>query len=700
MTLKPDPAQPGLWVNPQWTAAQPGTFAVIAGVSEYKHLGEGAQPAANTYDLGQLAVSALTAHEVFRWLSEDYQLRGVPLACCWLLLSPTQAELKLRSEIGTHAVPATFAELRNAIGWWFKTMKDLPPEIAAQSRAFFFFSGHGLEIHQDHHVLLPADYLHPPVEAWDEAVSTSNLRKGLASLNVPHQLFFLDACRNGSADLRKKVLTGQRILNEDESAALNPALVAPILYATASGQRAFQQPDPGKGYSVFGTALLDGLAGKPDMELKTDSDLQAVNLYPLQAFLKQKTINLLAKEGMAALQPVKLSGIVDNLLVTLVEPPGPKIRGGFGRFSRRPTQASPPSPGGEQRAAAVEHEIDRRFTSTLEVTHSIDRELVMPNFAVGHEVFGSEYITEVWSAQRLRLIGLSSSDREFPREALVIHQIAHDSDTRQHRIEIAVREADPAGYWLQLRDQQEMAWSCILPGHGDPYLRGESARFLVEMENEYSSNGRRIVRMSANLSNRNPASLRAAAELWRRYTSGDVSESIRAYQEGVRNSPEIGDRDAVPLQRLLHGKQKSPLAAVVASLVLLRANRLDLVQDWVRNLANWFPDLPDGAVLLTEHLMRSRPLQRTELFDQSLIQDRLARGRLPFTGASYAFLTSILDRLEQESGWKYGLDRTAVATLRERVNNALAYLQPGGLFAVFSGFDPKMDPRDLLGPVI
>ena len=43
-----------------------------------------------TFGLGQLRVSALTAYEMFRWLSQGYRADGCPLAMCWLLLSPTR----------------------------------------------------------------------------------------------------------------------------------------------------------------------------------------------------------------------------------------------------------------------------------------------------------------------------------------------------------------------------------------------------------------------------------------------------------------------------------------------------------------------------------------------------------------------------------------------------------------------------------
>jgi len=64
------------------------------------------------------------------------------------------------------------------------------------------------------------------------------------------------------------------------------------------------------------------------------------------------------------------------------------------------------------------------------------------------------------------------------------------------------------------------------------------------------------------------------------------------------------EMDALFLEEVLRGKRESPLAATIAGLVLLRARRWDKLHDWLRNLANWFPHLPDGPVLWVEQLMR------------------------------------------------------------------------------------------------
>lgn len=432
MTLMPNDAEPGLWINPEWREDKPGTFAVVIGVSRYAHLDGGDAPAQETYGLGQLKVSALTAYQVFRWLESLYRVDGCPVAKCWLLLSPTNDELAHTEDIAQHLELPTIANCEKALGFWHHHMKNLLPTVAHDSRAIFFFSGHGLEVHQEQQILLPSDYLAPPSHNWNNAISTENLKNGLASLKVPYQFFFLDACRNDHKELRGKKISGRDILNEDEAALVSASRVAPLLYATASGQQAFQQPDPKKGISIFGQALLDGLHGTPDIELKCQDKLCSVNLYPLQSYVKQRVIELLTEAEAKVTQPVKLSGIVDNETITYLE------RSGI-------TAARPEPPTPRERALSVEKSLSEVFTESRDVSPSITRGTWAADFGIGHEIFGSERVTEIWSNQ-VKLYALGVRDWVIDPDALVLHKIERDKDTRSYRAEISISHEDELGH--------------------------------------------------------------------------------------------------------------------------------------------------------------------------------------------------------------------------------------------------------------
>src|SRR5579871_1921079 len=229
----------GVWINKDWTPGSPGTFAVIIGVSKYDHLDESQQ----AHHLGQLFVSATTAFSFFQWLEEGYRRTNCPMAMCWLLLSPTDDEIQFEPRLAANPCAPTFANCKTAIEHWWAEMSGLPQASAQKSRSIFFFSGHGVEVLEDRQVLLPRDYLRPPVSNENEALSTQNLSRGLKALRVPHHFFFLDACRN-DYETSIDVLEGSKILNEQKNRYNNPSCFVPLFYATAAGQQAWQPDNP------------------------------------------------------------------------------------------------------------------------------------------------------------------------------------------------------------------------------------------------------------------------------------------------------------------------------------------------------------------------------------------------------------------------------------------------------------------------
>lgn len=50
-------------------------------------------------------------------------------------------------------------------------------------------------------------------------------------------------------------------------------------------------------------------------------------------------------------------------------------------------------------------------------------------------------------------------------------------------------------------------------------------------------------------------------------------------------------------ESMLRGKVNDPWAAAVGAYLLLRLRRFDLMRDWPKNLADWWPNLADGSVI-------------------------------------------------------------------------------------------------------
>jgi hypothetical protein len=83
--------------------------------------------------------------------------------------------------------------------------------------------------------------------------------------------------------------------------------------------------------------------------------------------------------------------------------------------------------------------------------------------------------------------------------------------------------------------------------------------------------------------------------LWKKYELVNVAEAVAAAAAAA---------DMLMLEQILKSKVESPLSAVVAALVLLRARRWERLHNWLRNAANWDPYFPDGPILWVEQLLR------------------------------------------------------------------------------------------------
>ena len=85
-----------------------------------------------------------------------------------------------------------------------------------------------------------------------------------------------------------------------------------------------------------------------------------------------------------------------------------------------------------------------------------------------------------------------------------------------------------------------------------------------------------------------------------------AADSLLAYlnHDQLTDAKLMVQSPALAAERLLYEKTQNPLAAAAGAFALLRLDALDRLHDWTKNLAEWFPWLPDGLVVRAEHLAR------------------------------------------------------------------------------------------------
>jgi hypothetical protein len=617
--------------DPFWDGSTPGTLAVVIGASVYDHLPGGpGTPARDAYGLGQLAVSALTAHRFAEWLRDSYRLTGCPLSECWLLASPTAEEVAADPALGGVAA-ATFDNCADAIALWFQSSRRLTAAVARASRLVFFFSGHGMEMRQDEQLLLPGDYLRPPQEVVNRAINTGDLRQAMATSPVPVQLYFLDACRNDHPRLRQSGVTlrGTEVLNPVANAYANAELDAAVLYAATAGTQAFGPTAVADGLTLYGRALLEGLTEPPDPFVECDQVVCTVRMHHLQEYMNSRVAELLREFGASTRQRILLGGQSMARLVVA------EARGAEGA-------------GGGTRVPSV-RESERHGTVTQAVADVTTGSLV--GEVDGSDLFGDPDMSAVWAQRRLYR---ADDEAVTPDHALV------RVDQRGGRVyDLTVRiDGDPIGYVAEIGEPR-LRFRCLLP------WVGPGARYLLRLTRDESG---QLIDVACDLDSSSEGLLGRVADAWR-------ANQERSRLEAARMLP-----DAV-LEVVAAGAADSPLPAVVGGLLRLGLQE-HLPSGWTDDLLLHYPDWGDPAVLGAETQLR---VGVTTEEAAGLLQTLHATG-FPITGEAIGLLHGQLRFLLAQPG----LDEDARSrgeVLRKRVEPVFAHLQPGGLFPVLVDAD-------------
>ena len=663
MNLIRDDANPALWVNDQWEQGSPGTFAVVIGVSRYRHL----DFSARSFGLGSLYCSALTAHYVFQWLREQYRGPDLapdqprPLAKVGYLVAPTQAEIDIEPALGDAPVEPTRQACEEAIAWWDEALRSLSAENARRSSSVFFFSGHGIEVHPREQILLPSDYLAPPARNVNKGISTVHLHDGLGDLKLNEQLFFIDACRNDVDALRALNPRGETILNQPNADRTNYARIAALFHATASGQQAFQPTDPGEGPSLFGKALLEGLRGRPNIRLVGDGDRCTVNLLALNQFLKNRVAELLAERSATVLQPVTCRmDNVDDFPISVV--------------SRERATAVTRGDGvvGGLAAAGVR--------SMGEITEGL---LTLPVAADAAEYNVAETI---WSGAEI----YNFKDRTWraATEAAELGAVTRDQRGRVMRLDFWTREK--ARQWLRIRSGTG-SFAFVLPGdrRATPVYRLE---MILARTGRGRDRGFGIDQATLDLAPTGEDGLGYAAELWQIYSDHDLGTAAEALDMNM-------------LEELLHDKFLSPLGASVAGTVLLGTGSLWRMHTWARNLARFFPEWPEGPVLWAHQLIRQegevrRYRGRRGDFAVEEHEDPLPwlfeieRRGLPGLSDLMGIAIEVAEIQRRQLDDLPPDTRERLASVQQWLGEALRHFRPGGLFAGFHARNPdQLVPR-------
>lgn len=236
--------------------SEPGTHALVIGISAYQFLEGGDDVNADYEHLGlkQLSSAARSASEFAAWLLDGHNRPGLPLRSLRVLLAPAPGEIihtAVQSRMkGNHA--PTRVNVEQAIEDFMDASESHPENIAV-----VYVAGHGMQFTKDGAVLLLSDFGDPlhHRKKYTGAVDMTAFNKAMDKEDNAHaQFWFLDLCRGLAAD--KEEYDRLAGILEFDVIRSESVVASPIFFSSSSGQTAYGTPN---NVTLFNEVLMAGL---------------------------------------------------------------------------------------------------------------------------------------------------------------------------------------------------------------------------------------------------------------------------------------------------------------------------------------------------------------------------------------------------------------------------------------------------------
>lgn len=139
-------------------------------------------------------------------------------------------------------------------------------------------------------------------------------------------------------------------------------------------------------------------------------------------------------------------------------------------------------------------------------------------------------------------------------------------------------------------------------------------------------------------------------------------------------------------QQLMQDKMEDHAAAAIGGYYLLRFRQFEYLHDWTSNLANWFPDMADGAIIHAWFILTKGPWEYSEPINgdfRNWLLKAEKRG-IPLFSEGLKLLYEGLTQV-----WLHtNKTDTEVGRARSRVGKILVRLVPGQLYTTLDNYIP------------
>jgi hypothetical protein len=274
------------------------------------------------------------------------------------------------------------------------------------------------------------------------------------------------------------------------------------------------------------------------------------------------------------------------------------------------------------------------------------------HYDVGHRIFNREPVTLIWS-NRLKVFGIGRRQLLDLNEFQLLNVTSFRGT--QYRVDCRFRGEETVGYWVELQDLTQRRYAVLLPTDG-----GRSANYRLNLE--FSPNGSQILWLTATLAVPPDDGLAWATHLWDVYRTGDLMSAERVYRSRG-------------LKAVLKAENRSPLAAIVACLVLLRVDNRTELRNGLPEMIEQFSALSDPPVLFAELLAREGQLDDACRYLLLSMQ----RG-MPLTSEAISYAAALADRLSGAARQLSADQQQELKRLRDRLGQGLRHITSGDLF--------------------
>jgi hypothetical protein len=317
-----------------------------------------------------------------------------------------------------------------------------------------------------------------------------------------------------------------------------------------------------------------------------------------------------------------------------------------------------------------------RFDDALEVSDCIPfAALVDGSNGEAHRRFGHEYASLVWVNGRAELYSLE--DRQPCPDGATIHRVKRNEDSSIIQVDLAL-EPRSGGVLLVFQDSTFV----------------ERERLAMKLPTD--CNEKVPIRLTLTIERAGAKAFPKLQNIEGRLGPCDWNKHYD-YLWGLSREADLGSlrkaaerADTNQLKEAAYQKLQAETAATAGMLLLAEAGTIAEVKDWPRNLMEWFPLIPDGAVLWAQALRDAFTREGGQPYGVAYpIEEMLAalevvskRG-VPFFAESLELADSMVRYLRRAD--LTSAQRERLNTVAQWIDRAMTVTVPSGHFLLVPG---------------